>query len=649
MLWIGTTIVFAVLGGRVLRRRDDSSFGEVLSTFITNSTRVLVFALAVFAGSGVFVMAAKQDTALGHASAWCIVLVASAAAWVIGMFLVRQLLAPPWWRLNAWDARRTSDFGVLPAVRWIFSDIRDLIGSLRPIDRFVALIGVPLAAGNAMLLLGPATALILIYVALFTSYLALVFALFSANRIPRALITRLQDLRHVAHRIAGGDLSARVGYTIDHEYEELGQLVADINSMARSLESREHENRALNLELQKTLKVEQERASTDQLTGLRNHRYFQEALAAELYRCTRTGETTTIAIIDLDDFKAVNDAFGHQEGDAVLKRAARAFEDTLRPYDLPARLGGEEFGVIFPSTSPEEAKMVMDRIMDALVTSGPNKTSLTFSGGIASFPLHAKDQSTLYQLADSSSYAAKLNGKKHTVVFEPGRVQALDESSRVNTRERDAQIRAAKTLVATVDAVEGFGNEHSENVGVISQKIAGAMGYDDSFAQQMYLTGLLHDVGKLGLDQAIVQKSGQLTAAEFEQVKRHPELSAQIVKNAGLIEIATWVRHHHEHFDGSGYPMRLAGQDIPIGSRIILVAEAFDVMTSTRSYRQAMSLADAVAELVREAGTRFDPSVVQALYALVQAGEVVASDYHATLPASNENAAPLSLPKFDAA
>jgi HD-GYP domain-containing protein (c-di-GMP phosphodiesterase class II) len=293
--------------------------------------------------------------------------------------------------------------------------------------------------------------------------------------------------------------------------------------------------------------------------------------------------------------------------------------------------------------------MVMDRIMDALVTSGPNKTSLTFSGGIASFPLHAKDQSTLYQLADSSSYAAKLNGKKHTVVFEPGRVQALDESSRVNTRERDAQIRAAKTLVATVDAVEGFGNEHSENVGVISQKIAGAMGYDDSFAQQMYLTGLLHDVGKLGLDQAIVQKSGQLTAAEFEQVKRHPELSAQIVKNAGLIEIATWVRHHHEHFDGSGYPMRLAGQDIPIGSRIILVAEAFDVMTSTRSYRQAMSLADAVAELVREAGTRFDPSVVQALYALVQAGEVVASDYHATLPASNENAAPLSLPKFDAA
>jgi diguanylate cyclase (GGDEF)-like protein len=447
-------------------------------------------------------------------------------------------------------------------------------------------------------------------------------ALFSANRIPRVLLMRLQDLRQVARRIAGGDLSARVGYLDTAEYEELGELVADFNSMARALQSREQENAALTQQLNQALQFEQERASRDPLTQLRNHRYFQEALAAELYRCSRTGELTTIAIIDLDDFKAVNDTYGHQEGDAVLIRTAQAFAQTLRPYDLPARLGGEEFGVIFPSTSPEEAKVVMDRIMEVLATAGPNKSVQTFSGGIATFPIHAKEQSMLYQLADSSAYAAKMNGKKHTVVFDPGKVSNVAEDDRVNTRERDAQLKAAKTLVATVDMIEGMGSQHSETVGRISAKIASAMGYDDAYARQMYLCGLLHDVGKLGLEQSLVQKAGQLTPDEFEQVKRHPDLSAQIVLNAGLGDIASWVRHHHEHWDGSGYPLGLAGHDIPLGSRIVLVAEAFDVMTTDRPYRQAMSLYDAMQELTRGAGSRFDPDVVGALVHLIRTGEV---------------------------
>ncbi|MCW2924776.1 MAG: diguanylate cyclase, partial [Thermoleophilia bacterium] len=451
----------------------------------------------------------------------------------------------------------------------------------------------------------------------------LVVALFTANRIPRVLLTRLQDLRQVARRIAGGDLSARVGYLDTAEYEELGELVADVNKMARSLQSRAAENAALTTQLNQALQFEQERASRDPLTQLRNHRYFQEALAAELYRCSRTGEMTTIAMIDLDDFKAVNDTFGHQEGDAVLMRTAAAFSSTLRPYDLPARLGGEEFGVIFPSTSPEEAKAVMDRIMEVLATAGPNGAVQTFSGGIASFPIHAKDQSTLYQLADSSAYAAKMNGKKHTVVFDPGKVSNVAEDDRVNTRERDSQMKAAKMLVQTVDMLEGFGSEHSETVGRVSAKIATAMGFDDAFARQMYLCGLLHDVGKLGLEQSLVQKAGRLTPEEFEQIKRHPDLSAQIVMNAGLGDIAAWVRHHHEHFDGTGYPLGLAGHDIPIGSRIVLAAEAFDVMTTDRPYRQAMSLLDATTELMRDAGARFDPDVVGHLVQLIRSGEVL--------------------------
>jgi diguanylate cyclase (GGDEF)-like protein len=623
--WLGTGLVVTALLHAALRPRNGATVGEVLVALGANALRIIAFAIGAFAiVFGLWKLGQRPDAVGGVADSLAALLY-FADAYIAGLFIARQFTAPPWWRLNAWDPSTRMGieaFGIRDALHWIRDDVRDFVQSMRLIDRIVVLGGVPLAAVNTMAIIGVDRTLLVAHVVLLVLYTALVVALFSANRIPRVLLTRLQDLRSVARRIAGGDLSARVGYPQEAEYEELGELVADVNSMARALQSREQENLALTQQLNQALQFEQERASRDPLTQLRNHRYFQEALAAELYRCSRTGELATIAIIDLDDFKAVNDTYGHQEGDAVLIRTAQAFTHALRPYDLPARLGGEEFGVIFPSTSPEEAKMVMDRIMETLATAGPNGTVQTFSGGIATFPIHAQDQSLLYQLADSSAYSAKMNGKKHTVVFDPGKVSNVAEDDRVNTRERDAQLKAARTLVKTVDMLEGFGNEHSENVGRISAKVATALGYDDTFSQQMYLCGLLHDVGKLGLEQSVVQKAGRLTPEEFEQVKRHPDLSAQIVLNAGLGDIASWVRHHHEHFDGTGYPLGLQGQDIPIGSRIVLAAEAFDVMTSDRSYRQAMSVHDATSELLRGAGTRFDPDVVGCLVQLVRSGEV---------------------------
>jgi len=624
LAWVGTFLVAAALLQVALRQLSRGSHsGEFAKTVFANLAQIALFATVTFTSVQGLAMLEARIGLIATIARDATVVIFFLAAWAAGLFIARQFLAPPWWRLNAWEPSLSNErFGIKGAFVWIADDIVELVRSLRLIHRIIALGAVPLATLNLMVFIGVNEALIVVYAALFISYLALVFALFTANRIPRVLLTRLQDMRSVARRIAGGDLSARVAHVDAAEYEELGELVSDVNSMARVLQTREQENQVLTGQLHQTLQFEQERASRDPLTQLRNHRYFQEALAAELYRCSRTGEMTTIAVIDLDDFKLVNDTYGHQEGDAVLVRTARAFAETLRPYDLPARLGGEEFGVIFPSTTPEEAKLVMDRIMQVLATAGPDGSEQTFSGGIATFPIHAKEQSVLFQLADSSSYTAKLNGKRHTVIFDPGKVESVDEDDRVNTRERDAQLRAARTLVQTVDMIEGFGNEHSENVGRMSAKLATAMGYDDSFARQMYLCGLLHDVGKLGLEQSLMQKAGQLTHDEYEQIKRHPELSAQIVQNAGLGDVAVWVRHHHEHFDGTGYPMGLAGQDIPLGSRIVLAAEAFDVMTTDRPYRQAMSANDACDELMRGAGTRFDPDVAVTLVNLVRSGEV---------------------------
>jgi diguanylate cyclase (GGDEF)-like protein len=629
LLWIGSIAVVTVIGRQFGRSRDAKAAGtrsEFVRTMLASSAKFALYAVSVVVVFGGIGIASELDNVIGTIAHWTLLALIFGIAMVAGLFIARQFLAPPWWRLNAWEpSYDRSSFGTRDAMAWILDDIRELRASMRLIDQLVCFVCVPLLIINVMVLAGIERTLMVGLVGLLVCYVALVVALFTANRIPRALLTRLQDLRVVARRIANGDLTARVDHADIAEYEELGELVGDVNNMARTLQSREQEKQALTYQLHQTLQFEQERASRDQLTGLRNHRYFQEALAAELYRCSRTGESATIAVIDLDDFKAVNDTFGHQEGDAVLQRTAAALTQTLRPYDLPARLGGEEFGIIFPATTPQEAKMVMDRIMDVLATAGPNESSQTFSGGIATFPAHAKDQSTLYQLADSSAYVAKLNGKKHTVIFDPSKVANVSEDDRVNTRERDLQVKAARTLVQTVDALEGFGNEHSENVGQISSRIANALGYDDSFAQQMYLCGLLHDVGKLGLEQSLMQKAGQLTPEEYEQVKRHPDLSAQIVVNAGLGEIADWVRHHHEHFDGTGYPLGLAGQDIPIGSRIVLVAEAFDVMTTDRAYRHAMSSRDALDELMRNAGARFDPDIVMTLVHLVQNGVVRAA------------------------
>ena len=640
MAWsITAFVLLAMLAGarRARRAAEPATLGGTvhLGSLGRTIASMVLFTGGLVAAAVALTWLAQRSDGLGAAARGTLVFAMAAAAYVAGLFIARQMTAPPWWRLNAWDgagAGMQSRFGVRSAMRWIADDVVELLASLRPLDRALVVGGGPIVFLNVMLQVGVERTLIAAHATLFVMYVALVVALLTANRIPRVLLMRLQDLRTVARRIATGDLTARVSYLETAEYAELGELVTDINSMARSLQAREEEKAVLTAQLNHALHYEKERASTDQLTNLRNHRYFQEALAAELYRCSRTGETTTIAVLDLDDFKAVNDMYGHQEGDAVLVRTANALQEILRPYDLPARLGGEEFGVIFPSTAPEEAKLVMDRIMAVLATAGPNGTPQTFSGGIATYPTDSTEQAELFQLADSASYVAKMNGKAHTVVFDPKIVDNVAENDRINTRERDAQMRAARTLVQTVDLIEGESNEHSENVGRISAKLATSLGYDDSFAQQMYLAGLLHDVGKLGIDQAVVTKASELTADEYEQVKRHPDLSAQIVKNAGLPEIAEWVRYHHEHYDGTGYPRGLSGEDIPLGGRIVSVAEAFDVMLSDRAYRSAMTSYEAVAELQRGAGTRFDPDVVAHLVHLVQTQEILPSGTARPMP-----------------
>ncbi|MCW2960522.1 MAG: diguanylate cyclase and metal dependent phosphohydrolase [Thermoleophilia bacterium] len=449
---------------------------------------------------------------------------------------------------------------------------------------------------------------------------AILLAALLATFIPRRLMARLEHLRQVAHSLARGDMTARADEKFATRNDEIGDLISDFNLMAMALQQQNGELRTVQEQLHISLQQEQERSTRDPLTGLRNHRYFQDSLRAEIERCRRSGGHVTIAMLDLDNFKQVNDRFGHSEGDAVLRRATKGITDNLRPYDLACRLGGEEFGVIFPEATAEEAKEVMDRIAEHILPFGPNGERLSFSGGITTWPLHAQTQADLFHRADEASYAAKMAGKAATMIYDPAKVSSMDSEDRTKQRSRDAMLTTATTLVASVDAKDPYTRNHSEMVAIYAATIARAMRLDEATVKLVYRAGLLHDVGKIGISDEILVKGDQLTHDEWIQLRMHPDFSYRILQAAELEPVATWTRHHHEHFDGTGYPMQLGGQDIPLGSRIILVADAFEAMTSDRVYRRALGVTHAVHELRTGAGSQFDPQVVQTMVDLVEAG-----------------------------
>jgi diguanylate cyclase (GGDEF)-like protein len=558
-----------------------------------------------------------------------------AVAAVAGLFVTRQFLAPPWWRLNAWGERAAGQTygGTIPEIiAWIWRDAADTMLDLRMMDRLIVGVGVPAVCADAASVLGTGSMLVAAYTILLVLYTALCVALVTANRIPRVLMERLVELRFVARRISSGDLSARASASEHGEYEELNDLVSDLNSMARTLQARDAENQVLQHRLHAMLHQEQERATRDGLTQLRNRRYFNDALENELLRCARTGSCCSVGVLDLDNFKQVNDRFGHQEGDAVLQRMAYVLGATLRPYDLACRLGGEEFGVIFPETDALEARMVMDRLLEAMGAAGPNGAPQTFSGGIASYPRHAREMDALVRHADEAAYDAKLKGKARTVVYDPVTVQSMDSPQRQQEKMQADLVNTTRQLVTAVDAKESLSRDHSERTGRYAVAIARALGCDEDFCSRVYLCGLLHDVGKIGLDDSLMRKTGRLSAEELEQVRQHPEIGAQIVHNAGLRDVAVWVRHHHECWDGSGYPDGLAGEAIPLASRIVRVAEALETMTSGRVYRSASSVEQALLELHNGVGSEYDAVCVEALTWLVERGQLVVDVGEGTQP-----------------
>jgi diguanylate cyclase (GGDEF)-like protein len=331
----------------------------------------------------------------------------------------------------------------------------------------------------------------------------------------------------------------------------------------------------------------------DPLTGSLNRRGFAERFEAELNAAQRSGQPLGLLSFDLDNFKQINDTRGHAAGDELLIWVVHTLEAMMRPTDWVGRLGGDEFAVLLPGASRGNAEEVADRIRYALTE------RVGASIGISVFPVDGSEPEELHRRADAELYEVK--GER-----------PLSRGS--STPAERKELSWATTLATAVDTRMAVQHEHSTNVGTYSAAIGRQLGWGDDEVGLLRMAGILHDVGKVAVPDRILRKNGPLTDEEFEAIKPFPAAGAELVSRIeGMDPIIPWIRHSHERIDGDGYPDGLAGDAIPMGARILHVADAYDSMTSKRTYRPAMSLHQALTELRAGAGTQFDPDCVAAL------------------------------------
>jgi len=361
-------------------------------------------------------------------------------------------------------------------------------------------------------------------------------------------------------------------------------------------------------------------ARTDPLTQLPNRRGFRELLDLELERARRSGAPMTVLAGDLDHFKDVNDRAGHHVGDAALQQVAALLREGVRQIDVPARIGGEEFAVILPGTDAQAAFAVAERLRCHVRDAFADATvPITISFGIASHPAHAETAASLVRTADEALYAAKESGRNRSVIHSLALRGLIGAHGGREQRDVEAEryLSVVLDLAEAVDLRFSGSARHSETVGRYAELMARELGLPEPRVSRVRLAGLLHDVGKVGVPDAILRKPGPLTDDERAVILRHPELGAQILEHPSLADVQAWVGAHHERPDGTGYPHGLCDDVLPLEARIVAVADAYEAMTSDRSYRDAVGAEAARAELRRCAGRQFDVAVVEAFLAVL--------------------------------
>ncbi len=357
-------------------------------------------------------------------------------------------------------------------------------------------------------------------------------------------------------------------------------------------------------------------ATGDPLTGLLNHRAFQERVESEVGRAQRYGRPLALVLLDLDHFKLINDAYGHQAGDAALMQAARLLEGGARAGDVLGRIGGDEFALLLPETSAAGALPIAERWAEQFRAAPVGvATHLTMSAGICDLT-HANGSQELLRFADGALYWAKNEGRDTIVVYSPEIVLELSDGERADRLHRLQALMSIRSLAHAIDVKEHPTDEHSERVADLVRRLAEAAGWPHVRVAQLIEAARIHDVGKIGVPDDVLLKPALLTPVEYELIKPHAALGAQMAREALTGEQAMWIEQHHERPDGTGYPNGLSGAQISEGAGLLALADSWAVMTAVRSYSPAKPEREAITECLSLAGSQFTPTACQALAAI---------------------------------
>jgi len=365
-------------------------------------------------------------------------------------------------------------------------------------------------------------------------------------------------------------------------------------------------------------KVEQ-RARIDELTGLLNRRSLNEMITSEIGRHSRYGGVLSLIILDLDSFKNYNDNYGHLAGDRFLKQAGGIMKNAIRGADQAFRYGGDEFAVLLPQTTIEAAYRVAERIRKRLASEmKAGVTPVTTSLGLASWPADGIGADGIIAAADAALYHAKRNGGNQSHRASGTMLLSDDVITDYESGKDSEVLSTVYALAATVDARDHYTRTHSKKVSEYAVALAEALKLEPLEISKLSTCALLHDIGKIGISDDVLNKQGELTAREWEVIRMHPQLGATIVGRVHqLAPCLPAILHHHERYDGSGYPKGLKGKEIPLEARILAIADAFAAMTSERSFSSAFSHEKAVGEIRRNAGTQFDPKLAKVFLSIV--------------------------------
>jgi diguanylate cyclase (GGDEF)-like protein len=375
-------------------------------------------------------------------------------------------------------------------------------------------------------------------------------------------------------------------------------------------------------------------ATVDPLTGVLNRQALIGRIEAELDRASRYGRPLSIVLVDLDHFKRVNDAHGHSAGDTVLRDFAATLQANVRAVDIVGRYGGEEFMLVLPETDADAAATMAEKLRRVVAgrqvrVQDGNVLTITMSAGVAGGLGPHMQLEALINDADAALYSAKALGRDQVYVFhelaEGDLVRRAAIAPQARQRAVDvgrAAMRAAtSTLQAALAERDGWTGRPSQMIAEISAMLAQALDLPPGEIERVHTASLLHDLGKLAIPDDILDNPGELNDREWRVVSEHPKIGQVVLEQAGALrDAATIVLHHHEWFDGRGYPHGLAGREIPVGARIVAIADAYEAMVAGRPYRSPVAHEAALAELRRHAGIQFDPELVQLFVTLFADG-----------------------------